>query len=784
MLYGRLDDIREETSNQLARAWREAGGNHQARGERDAASLMYARRIAQVDAAANGLCFGRLDLHDAECRYIGRMGILDETTDYTPLLIDWRAPVARPFYLATAVSPQGVRRRRHIRTRQRTVVGLTDDLFDLNEVRDAEAMGAAGSTGDTVHQGLTGEATLLAALDAERTGRMRDIVETIQGEQDRIIRSDHQGVLVVQGGPGTGKSAVALHRAAYLLYTYRERLSKQVVLIVGPNPTFIRYIGQVLPSLGETGVLLSTIGDLYPGISASRTEAPETAEVKGRLMMAEILAAAVRDRQRVPDDVIEIVVDHHPLRLDRQTCLRARERARRSGLLHNAARPIFARLVVDAFARQLADLLGLDVHDGTNLFDEAEVDDIRKELRGNLDVAAVVEELWPTLTPQRLLRDLFSMPGRLARAAPGLTDADRDLLARDAGTDPGADRNDGWSDGWSVADIPLLDEAAELLGEDDRVARALAEQQRRAERAYAQGVLDILSRDLEDDADPDMLTAYDLLDAAQLAARHAEVDGRLAAERAAADRTWTFGHVIVDEAQELSEMAWRMLMRRCPSRSMTVVGDVAQTGELAGTSSWEHMLTPYVAGWWRLEQLTVNYRTPVEIMTVAAEVLADIDPSLEPPRSVRESGIAPWRLQVSADGLADGLAQIVAQEAGELGGGRLAVIVPVARLDELGPAVRIAVPAAAVATDAVGTNTDLENPVVVLTVRQAKGLEFDVVLVADPHMIVAESPRGHSDLYVALTRATRRLGVIHIGAPPPALNRLTPRTPPAPPVAL
>ena len=260
MLYDRLDDLRSRASDRLAQVLRQAGGTHQARSEREAFSVMYAQQLSQFDAAENGLCFGRLDFHHGERRYIGRIGIHDDSGDYEQLLMDWRADAARPFYLATAASPADVRRRRHIKTRGRTVVGVDDEVLDLAAADPAK------------HEGLTGESALLAALSASRTGQMRDIVETIQAEQDWIIRSGLAGVLVVQGGPGTGKTAVALHRAAFLLYTYRRQLLKRGVLVVGPNATFLRYIGQVLPSLGETSVLLSTVADLYPGISATGRE--------------------------------------------------------------------------------------------------------------------------------------------------------------------------------------------------------------------------------------------------------------------------------------------------------------------------------------------------------------------------------------------------------------------------------------------------------------------------------------------------------------------------------
>jgi DNA helicase IV len=752
MLYAKLDELREWVSTQLTRVLLETGGTPQARSERDSTSARYSEQIAQYNAAENGLCFGRLDFDNGERRYVGRLGIRDENDGYTPLLIDWRAPAARPFYLATASSPDGVTRRRHIKTRRRRVVAVDDEVLDLTAA-DAASQGRRGPASD---------AALLAAVGANRTGRMHDIVETIQAEQDRVIRSDQQGVLVVQGGPGTGKTAVALHRAAYLLYTHRRRLSKTGVLLVGPNTTFLSYIGQVLPSLGETGVLLRTVGDLYPGVSARRTESPEAAAVKGRIAMADVLAAAVRDRQGVPDDVLEIPYDSagggDVLRLDRRTATKARTKARRSRKPHNQARAVFVRELIEALTRQVAGGIGADVLGGDNLLDDADLDDIRREVRSDPEVRAALNRLWPRLAPQRLLTDLYGSAARLATAAPQLTDDERELLRREPGG------------GWTPADVPLLDEAAELLGRDDRAVRARQRRRERERVDYAQGVLDVLSRDVEDD--PEVLMAYDLIDPDRLAERHVEEDTRTAAERAAADRQWAFGHVIVDEAQELSEMAWRALMRRCPSRSMTIVGDVAQTGDLAGTSSWRRVLEPYLDDRWRLAHLTVNYRTPAEIMDVAADVLAQLRTDGEgaaAPRSVRETGVPPWRLQVPPEALADALPPVVADEAAAVGDGRLAVLVPASRLDELGKAVAAAVPGAGVGDDA-----DLENTVVVLSVRQAKGLEFDSVLVVDPDRIVADSPRGTGDLYVALTRATQRLGVVHDGELPAMLGRLHP----------
>jgi DNA helicase IV len=749
MLYGRLDELRQRAGGRLARVLRQTGGTPQARTERDAFSTLYSRQLAQFDAAEHGLCFGRLELMAGERRYIGRLGLHGDSDDYEQLLMDWRAEAARPFYLATAASPGEVKVRRHLKTRGRTLLSIDDEVLDL------------ASADPTKHEGLTGESALLAALNASRTGKMGDIVETIQAEQDLIIRSGLSGVLVVQGGPGTGKTAVALHRAAFLLYTYRRQLERRGVLVVGPNATFLRYIGQVLPSLGETSVLLSTIADLYPGVSARGTESPQASAVKGAMAMAGVIAAAVRDRQRIPSDDLNLVIDHEKIRLSRQDCAQARERARRSRWPHNQARQIFAREMITALTRQVAGRLGAGVPGADSLLDQADLDDLRREVRGDPGVRAAIDALWPVLTPQALLAGLFSSERALASAAPSLTEQERGLLLRDAAA------------GWTPADVPLLDEAAELLGEDDRAARALAERRRAARVAYAQGVLDIMSRDLDDD--PEVLMGADVVDAASLALRHEDAESLTAVERAAADRTWAFGHVIVDEAQELSEMSWRMLMRRCPGRSMTIVGDVAQTGDLAGLSSWEQALGPYLGDRWRLAPLTINYRTPAEIMAVAADVLAAIDPALRLPRSVRESGTPPWRLEATPDGLAGQVAQAAAAMAAQTGDGRTAVIVPAARLGEIGEAVRAALPGTAVGEDSeLGGPVELESPVVVLSVRQVKGLEFDSVLIADPALILAESPRGHGDLYVALTRATQRLGVVHAGPLPDVLAGLTP----------
>ncbi|WP_449066664.1 HelD family protein, partial [Planomonospora algeriensis] len=269
-----------------------AGGTHQARLERDVSAAEHARRLAQLSATEHGLCFGRTDDTEGRTLYIGRTGL--RGADGEIILTDWRAPAARPFYTATPADPGPLVRRRHLHTRSRTVVGLDDEVFDPERLTEPD------------RRTLVGEAALMAALRRGRTGRMSQVVATIQAEQDRVIRSGLAGALVVEGGPGTGKTVAALHRAAYLLYTHREVLSRRGILVIGPTTLFSRYIGQVLPSLGETDVVVATVGELHPGVRAGADDSPAAAVVKGDLRMAGVVAAAVRDRQRLPDGDLEV----------------------------------------------------------------------------------------------------------------------------------------------------------------------------------------------------------------------------------------------------------------------------------------------------------------------------------------------------------------------------------------------------------------------------------------------------------------------------------------------
>jgi DNA helicase IV len=761
MLYGLLDSARERARKALAQTHASggAGGTLQARVEREVTAAEQARRLAQLEGVENGLCFGRTDAdgigadgigadgaggdgagggdrvggagggdradggggEHGGTLYIGRIGLRD--TEHDPRLIDWRAPAARPFYAATPKDPNGLIRRRHIYTRQRTVTGVDDEVFDLDRMSDDDK------------RSLSGEAALIASINRARTGRMADVVATIQAEQDRVVRAGLHGVMVVQGGPGTGKTVAALHRAAYLLYTYRRTLERRGVLIIGPNPVFLRYISQVLPSLGETDVVLTSIADLFPGVQAAPDDDPRAAVIKGDLRMVEVVRRAVRNEQQLPRGDLRVSIDGLTSVVPRDVCVRARDRARGLRRPHNVARKLFVTDMLTALAR--AEAAALD-----RTLDPDDLPYARARLWDEPAVRAALNPLWPLLTPQRLVAALLADEDALGRAAVDLSAAERASLLR-----PGS------PDTWTVADVPLLDEAAQLLGTDDsaeKARRRAEELQRREEEKYAREVLEITG-----------LSDQRFVDAQTLAAWNRDSGPELTtAERAWADPSWAYGHVIVDEAQELSAMAWRMVMRRIPTRSLTVVGDIAQRGSAAGATSWAKMLDPYVQGRWHEELLTVNYRTPEEIMTVAADVLAAVAPGERPPESVRAEGTGPRAVRITGP---EQLPGIVAAELADMGdAGRLAVIAPTARQAELA-----ALLPAAVRGDSAGV---LDALVALLTVGQAKGLEFDRVVLVDPAGIIGQSPVGGHDLYVAITRATHRLTVLHEGDLPAMLS--------------
>nr|WP_235857092.1 AAA family ATPase [Occultella glacieicola] len=713
-VYARLDELREQTTRRLAQVRREGpSGSPQNRSERDAFATLYEDRLAQLDAVEDRLVFGRMDLRDGGRRYVGRIGLSDD--EHAPMLTDWRAPAARSFYQATAAAPGDLVLRRHLQTRARTVIGVEDDVLDLDAL-----------TGEN-EVNLSGEGALLAALNAQRTGRMGDIVATIQAEQDAVIRSDLDGVLVVQGGPGTGKTAVALHRAAYLLYAHRERLERSGVLMIGPSRVFLRYIEQVLPSLGETGVVASTMADLVPGISARGTEPDRVAEIKGRGVWQRIIASAVRSRQRVLPEQ-DLKVGSVRLTLRPAEVREAQARARRGRQPHNLARVTFVRQMLTALSRQYAEKvpgLGEDDHA-----------DVLEEIRSARDVRVALNLSWMPLSATGLLADLYAKPHRLAEVAPMLTAAERELLER-TGED------------WTPADVPLIDEAAELIGADQEADRARAreaEARRAQEVEYAREVLEASG------------AGGGMVSAEVLAERFAATGPRqTTAERAYADRSWTYGHVVVDEAQELSAMAWRALLRRNPTRSMTIVGDVSQTSTRAGTSDWGATLDGPLRSRWRLATLTVNYRTPSAIMDAARRVAIAADPE-HPPTPVTSARDLPDALAITrVEDLTKGIRVAVEAEREMLDGGRLAVVA--ARHRHAGLLEELGVPAA----------VDLTEEVVLLDPAGSKGLEFDVVVLAEPSELMPESDRA-GDLYVAMTRPTRRLHVVHHAALPEGLT--------------
>lgn len=749
-LYARLDAERKWVSKALDTALRDSTATDaDARWLRDAAVDTWSDRRRRLRVADSGLCFGRIDTERDGPLHVGRIGLgQDDTESQGAVLIDWRAPIARPFYTATGANPEGITRRRHFRTRGRAVLDYQDEWF----------------TGDPSLDQDGSDAALLAAVNAARGDGMRDIVATIQAAQDEVIRLGSTGVVVVEGGPGTGKTAVALHRVAYLLYEHRERMTRSGVLLIGPNPGFLDYVGGVLPALGETDVVFTTLGELLPRVRTAVRDTPEAIRVKGRDVMVDVLEAAVLDRQEIPEEPIEIELDDVTVRLDAQVAEAARDAARASRLVHNQARAVFDHHIIETLTARAVEQIGagwlhpeqpdMIAEEVIDEFGEPTEDDglaenliadVRAELSGSPALAGALDLLWPMLTPQRLLAELFSSPDRLRVAAAMLSAKDRDALYRPVGA------------AWTVSDVPLLDEAVDMLGsdgtEEDSVAESAAEQ-----LDYAEGVLEIL--DTEEDPDSEVLRAVDLMAADQLAERQEERDLRGLAERAAADRNWTYGHVVVDEAQELSEMDWRALMRRCPTKSMTIVGDLAQRESPAGARSWAQMLDKHVPGRWAYRALTVNYRTPADIMDVAGAVLAQVDPTLRPPTSVRRTGVPPWARAVPLAEMPGAVLDAVTRLAEQVGEGTVAVIAP--------PGTRLP------ARLRVELSAQLGRAVSVLTPYGAKGLEFDAVLLCEPGRMLDGSAAGAAELYVALTRATQRLGVLHSEPLPAALAGLVP----------
>lgn len=730
-LYGRLDELREENREKLADVRRTgSSGSHQNRSERDAYATFYEDRLGQLDAVDNRLVFGRLDLDDASTRYIGRIGLADE--NHERLMVDWRAPEAGTFYQATAFDRQGVQRRRHLILERRTLRNIEDDVLDPEFLEHEEV--------------LHGEGALLAALNRKRTGRMTDIVATIQAEQDRIIRAELAGVHVVQGGPGTGKTAVALHRAAYLLYTNRERLQKSGVLVVGPSSSFMWYIERVLPSLGETGVVMSSLATLYPGVRAVPESDPRIGRLKGSLDMVAVIKKAVADRQKVPQKVQTLSVDSSRVELRPKQIKHARERARATGKPHNQARETFVKILVQDLADQLEKQL--NESSGNDMDRSYLLEDVRQAR----DVRVALNLAWMPMTAETLVRDLLSKRHYLESAGAHLSEDDVEALLRPKDAP------------FTESDVPLLDEAAELLGDFEAAvghtaARAAAERNSNLENATK--TLENVDAALEEMGVNGVVTAEMLAGINETGATR-----MTAAEAANSDRTWAYGHVVVDEAQELSPMQWRLLMRRCPMKSFTVVGDIAQASAAASSTSWGEALEPFVEDRYRLDELTVNYRTPSQISEAAVSMARAAGLEVSAPRAVREGE---WSPQVIAtDDVLGTLSRRLRQDLDAVAGGLVGVIVAQPEYDDVVRAVSEEF------SDLTGTSESaLERQILVLTPWEAKGLEFDTVVIVEPTSVVEAAYGTVGDLYVSMTRPTQRLALIASRGVPAGLEQWT-----------
>lgn len=716
-IYARLDELRRDMRHRLAQVRRagKLGGNPQTRTERDSFATHYEDELARLENVEARLVFGRLDLQDDSRLYIGRIGI--SGNDQRPLLIDWRAPQARAFYQATALHPGDVVRRRHLTTKDRKVIAVDDDLLN--------ARAASSEMSET----LTGEGALFAALGAAREGHMSDIVATIQAEQDAIIRDDLEGILVVQGGPGTGKTAVALHRAAYLLYAHRERLERSGVLLIGPTGLFLEYIDQVLPSLGETNVVSATIGTLLPGVRATAHDRADIADVKGSLHMAEVVRAAVRGLVRVPEEDQHLEVEGTTITLPAAKVAEAAERALRSGKAHNEARVNFVLPLLDYLVREYAIAKQMDPDDDFALLYE--------DVRQATSVKRALNLAWMPSTATTLLQRLYATRPILRQYSPMLDDRERELLHRPA------------TAAFTIEDIPILDELFELLGGLDQVERS---RQAAKERKDFADQVDFAARTIEGQG-----VGGGMVSAEMLAARFASSGPTSTlAERAAADRSWAYGHIVVDEAQELSPMAWRALLRRCPSRSITAVGDLAQRSTAAPAAAWSETMGGAGGAHVREAALTVSYRTPATILQAAMRVLQTYAPGdYIPVTAARDLDNA----LVDTEGAwQEVLVDVVAAELRHMGPGRLAVVTSHRSRQDVYELLAPALGAAM--TNPRGSR--LHSPLVVMNPTEVKGLEFDVVVLVEPSEI-AEDAAG--DIYVAMTRPTRRLHAVHTGLP-------------------
>lgn len=738
-----LDHMRQE-----ARSLRDSAAVATMRGagdlvERDVVMGTALHRLDQLAIGDQPLFFGRIDYApgadgSVDTYHVGRLAVSDESLN--PLVIDWRAPVAEAFYRATGIEPLGLSRRRHVAIREHEVVGVEDEYFaDANGNLDLPEEDLRAATREGLVEGglaLGGPGALLAALGRARTGRMGDIVATIQREQDQIIRSPLAGILLVQGGPGTGKTAVALHRAAYLLFTYRATLERQGVLVVGPNPLFLNYIENVLPSLGESGVTLSTIAGLVVNVEVRAEDDEEVDRLKGDLRMATVLERAVRTRQRPLRHDVDIPVGRAVLKLKARYTEEVVERARRRPGNHNQRRSAVGRELAARLAQEYHERFTREGSDEYNALDE-----LADLIRLTPQFKEVLQRIWPRLSGQELLHDLFGAPALLRAAGKGvLSEREIELLYRP--------RSASLEDiAWTKADAALIDEARVLVGPRRRPRPAP-----KVDPASVLGGVD--------------LEAYS---GEHRAAALREAQRLVAGPSAELDEAEfvTYGHVVVDEAQDLSPMELRVLKRRDLTGSMTIVGDMGQATTASSPASWEALLAVLAP---RREpvrvNLSVSYRTPEEVLSFAAATLRAAAPELEAPRPVRRAGFEPTVRRVAREQFASSLVALTRDEIEAVAPGRVAVIATSRRVGEIVDTLRAGGLEAIDPRDQ--ESKGLAADLVVLAAEGANGLEFDAVIVVEPGEIAkrgapsgeSSSPRGLRTLYVALTRPTRRLAVI------------------------
>jgi DNA helicase IV len=664
--------------------------------ERDAMVFQAARRIAQLDAAHEGLVFGRLDLLpelDPEPRYIGRIGLRDDHRD--SLLIDWRAPAAAVFYQATAAEPHSVVRRRVLRCSGPQVVGVEDELLDSEVETDLP---------------IVGEGALMAQLSRARDRSMHSIVATIQAEQDRAIRAPAKGVVAISGGPGTGKTVVALHRAAYLLYTDRRRYETGGVLVVGPSGVFMRYIERVLPSLGETAVALRSLGEVVGGLRATRHDEPAAAAVKGSRRMAELMRRTARQQAPGSPKEYRVFWRDDVIHLDRGALGKLRRQLMGQGQ-RNRQLPRVASALLDVMWRQVRGERGRER--GREAFDD---DMLSSE--AFVDFAL---SWWPPLTAPEVLAWLRD-PEFLARVGEGVVTSEEQRLLVES-----------WQAGdLSVEDVPLVDELRYALG-------------------------DVPDRAREEDHELDDFLGGDLQELTTAAEREFG-SGRVWQPPTHRIDDDGYAHVLVDEAQDLTPMQWRMVGRRGRAATWTIVGDAAQ-------SSWPVPAESASARAAAIEgkdlhefHLSTNYRNSSEIYDHAAAYAERVGLDADLPTAVRSTGVSPRVVAVGEDEAATLRAEL-ATLAGQVGG-TIGIVVPVARRAEVSTWLASWPERADDAPHATTPTAAGDDRVVVLTGIDTKGLEFDGIVVLDPAAIEAESPTGRATLYVVLTRATQLLTLI------------------------